>query len=228
MFKPQYGVNLQTFFHYCITIMAGKKYYVVWKGAVPGIYGSWEECAGQIHGFTGALYKAFPSRESAEAALKEKPHLHIGTKKTKRESAPVKRSCGIIRESICVDGAWNTATGDMEYRGVYTRTGEELFRKGPYADGTNNIGEFLAIVHALALLKKKKNKMPVYSDSRTALTWVRNKRTKTKLEQTAKNVLLFELLARAEKWLKENPFENPLLKWETAVWGENPADFGRK
>lgn len=42
----------------------------------------------------------------------------------------------------------------MEYRGVYVRTGQELFRIGPYPDGTNNVGEFLALVHALALLKK--------------------------------------------------------------------------
>ena len=205
--------------------MGKPKFYVVWKGARPGIYSTWNECEAQIKGVPGALYKSFETKDAAEQAFTQKPHLHLQKAK---KSLPESSKKGIIRESICVDGAWNTATGDMEYRGVYTRTGEEIFRMGPYADGTNNIGEFLAIVHALALLAKQQNKMPVYSDSHTALTWVKNKRANTKLQRTDKNEVLFDLIERAEFWLKNNRYLNPLLKWETPLWGEIPADFGRK
>ncbi len=133
-----------------------------------------------------------------------------------------------VYPSIAVDAAWNTATGDMEYRGVIAQTGQELFRLGPYFDGTNNVGEFLAIVHALALLKKKQSDLPIYTDSNTAISWVRKKKANTTLQKTDRNGILFELLERAEKWLHENSWKNRILKWETHVWGEIPADFGRK
>ena len=118
-----------------------------------------------------------------------------------------------------VDAAWNTATGDVEYQGIFLATKQRLFLKGPYADGTNNIGEFLAIVHALAFLHQQGSNIPVYSDSRTAIGWVK---------ETSRNAELFDLLDRAETWLQTHKYANPILKWETTVWGENPADFGRK
>ena len=102
-----------------------------------------------------------------------------------------------------------------------------LFRS-PYKNGTNNVGEFLAIVHGLAFLKQRNSDIPIYTDSMTAISWIRQKKTKTTLVQDSKNKFLFELIARAEKWLRENKCSNPLLKWETKVWGEIPADFGRK
>lgn len=37
------------------------------------------------------------------------------------------------------------------------------------------------------------------------------------------------MIERAERWLQTNSYsEMPLRKWETAQWGEIPADFGRK
>jgi ribonuclease HI len=62
----------------------------------------------------------------------------------------------------------------------------------------------------------------------TALAWLRTGKARTKIEKTDKNAVLFDLLSRAEKWLSENKYENKVLKWETEVWGEIPADFGRK
>ena len=94
--------------------------------------------------------------------------------------------------------------------------------------GTNNIGEFLAIVHGLALLKQKNNPMPIYSDSRNAIAWVRQKKCKTQLERTAANEPIFQLIARAEAWLQNNSYTTRIIKWETSEWGEIPADFGRK
>ena len=103
-----------------------------------------------------------------------------------------------------------------------------LFKQGPFQHGTNNIGEFLAIVHALALLKQKELPQPVYSDSETAIAWVKKKKCNTDLLPDDQNRPLFELLARAEAWLKENDYENRILKWNTEAWGEIPADYGRK
>jgi len=116
----------------------------------------------------------------------------------------------------------------MEYRGVYVADGVELFHVGPLEDATNNIGEFLAIVHALAMLKKSGKKIPVYSDSVNAIKWIDRKKCNTKLERSERNMPVFELIERAEKWLRTNTYDNPILKWETKQWGEIPADFGRK
>ena len=112
---------------------------------------------------------------------------------------------------------------------MLTHNKKEIFIKGPYRKGTNNIGEFLALVHGIALLKSKnKENIPVYSDSKIAMGWVKKKQCKTNLHFDASNKDLLELIKRAENWLKENTFKNPILKWETKAWGEIPADFGRK
>lgn len=117
----------------------------------------------------------------------------------------------------------------MEYRGVMTDTGKEIFHLGPLRDGTNNIGEFLALVHVLALLKQKgREDIPIYSDSKIAIGWIKKGKANTKLEHTGHNEPIFQLIQRAERWLANNSFANPILKWETDSWGEIPADFGRK
>ena len=119
-------------------------------------------------------------------------------------------------------------TGVMEYRGVDTETGAEIFRMGPFQDSSNNLGEFLALVHAISFLKQRNMDWPIYTDSRTALAWVRNKRAKTTVDRTPGNKPVFDLIRRAEEWLKHNEYPNRVLKWDTKNWGEVIADFGRK
>ena len=202
-----------------------KKFYVVWKGAKPGVYESWEECARQVTAFPGAQYKSFETMAEAQAAYKSQPLFSTKPKsprQTRIATGP------FIKQSIAVDAAWNTATLNMEYRGVQVWDNEEIFRQGPYKHGTNNVGEFLAIVHALALLKQHHSDLPIYSDSRTAISWVKKKTANTKLESTVHNKQIFDAVKRAESWLQRNTWPNKILKWETTVWGENPADFGRK
>lgn len=210
--------------------MERRKYYVVWNGYAPGIYDSWEECRLQIEGYKDAKYKSFPSEDAAVRAYRgeDAEHLDIinGVAKALRERASDEKP--YIIESIAVDAACSGNPGKMEYRGVYVRTGVEIFRIGPYQQGTNNIGEFLAIVHALALLKNKGSNLPIYSDSVNAISWVKQKKCRTKLEQTEKNRDLFDLIARAEAWLRNHTYTTPIYKWETKAWGEIPADFGRK
>lgn len=134
----------------------------------------------------------------------------------------------IIWESLSVDAACSGNPGVMEYRGVWTSTRQEVFRVGPFREGTNNIGEFLALVHALALFKREHINLPVYTDSMNAITWVRKKKCNTKLVRSPNNEKLFNLIERAEFWLRTNTYTTPVLKWDTRQWGEIPADFGRK
>jgi len=205
--------------------MVRKKWYVVWKGFEPGIYETWSECKQQIEGFEGARYKSFETQIQAVEAYRSDSRNYIRNKKTTDSSRP---SSSIILNSLAVDAACSGNPGKMEYRGVYTETGKEIFHIGPFEDATNNIGEFLALVHGLALLKKQNSDIPIYSDSVNAILWVKNKKCKTRLTPGEANEPVFELIHRAEKWLNENSYTNRILKWETNEWGEIPADFGRK
>jgi ribonuclease HI len=134
----------------------------------------------------------------------------------------------VILPSLSVDAACSGNPGIMEYRGVDTATGQEIFRQGPFQNGTNNIGEFLALVHALALLKKEGSNAAIYSDSFTARTWVLKRKVKTTLERDSRNDYIFQLLERAISWIQANSWKNQILVWDTKKWGEIPADFGRK
>ena len=130
--------------------------------------------------------------------------------------------------AIAVDAACSGNPGILEFRGVVADTGTEVFRRGPFQQGTNNIGEFLALVLGLAYLKKHKLPWTLYTDSVTALAWLRQKKCKSKIEWTQQNAELFLMVRKAEDWLRENTWTTPVKKWETAIWGEIPADFGRK
>jgi ribonuclease HI len=206
-----------------------QKYYVVWQGKRTGVFTDWKDCEAQIKGVVDARFKSFESLTEAEEALKGNYWDYVGKDKKPTSTAPPPAHIGYPnKNSIAVDAAWNTSTGVVEYQGVHIESGEKLFAKGPYQQGTNNIGEFLAIIHALAYLKQHKSELPIYTDSKTALSWLKRKHANTKLEVTEANKDLFELLQRAERWLADNTYTNKVLKWETEYWGENPADFGRK
>ena len=207
--------------------MPKQKFYVVWNGRRKGVFTTWAECEKQVKGFVDAQYKAFGTLTEAKAAFKQnykdfKGRASSSGKWKTAEEPPV-------LPSLCVDAACNGSPGLLEYRGVLTETGAEVFRAGPFKDGTNNVGEFLAIVHALTWLAKHKKELPVYSDSENAIAWVMTGQCKTKLSHTAANTLLFALIHSAENWLAENELaDDSILKWDTAEWGETPADFGRK
>ena len=206
-----------------------QKYYVVWKGVSPGIYTSWTDCQLQTKGYDGAQYKSFETMEEAEQAFASPAFHYIGS----HNSKPINHTSKALPKDfdmncVAVDAACSGNPGPMEYRGVYLLTGQQIFHFGPIY-GTNNIGEFLAIVHALALMKQKGICMTIYSDSRNALAWIKQKKCKTKLERTPKTEEVFQMIERAETWLKTHTYADiPLLKWETEEWGEVPADFGRK
>lgn len=214
--------------------MAKQKVYVVWAGHKPGIYSTWAECQEQTNHYTDAKYKSFGSRAEAEQAYQDGWRQHWGQKSADKpvREKPASMSLDSVEEidwdSISVDVGCSGNPGIVEYKGVNTQTGEILFYHGPIAKGTNNIGEFIAIVHGLAYLKQKGSKQTVYTDSRTALSWLRKKSISSSLVRDESTKEIWQLADRAIRWLQSNTYDNKVLKWQTEVWGEIKADFGRK
>lgn len=213
--------------------MKKRKFYVVWAGYQPGIYDTWEECKAQVDGFAGARYRAFDTCEDATAAFRKENDVEAMQFYTFLSKAkPVINYDAfpeIRQDAIAVDGACDkNPGGNVEYQGVAVGSGERLFHVGPMPGGSNNIGEYLGLVHALAYLAQKGDtSTPVYSDSRTALAWLRHRKCKTTVQLPAESKLA-QLIARADRWVATHTWLNPVLKWDTETWGEIPADFGRK
>lgn len=212
---------------------AKQKFYVVWVGRRPGVYSSWQQTQAQINGYKSAKYRSFKTRSEAETAFREgwQAYYEVGGKKKGRPEGMIPEALigEIEPASICVDAACSGNPGVMEYRGVYTFAPEiELFHSPKWPAGTNNIGEFLAIVHALAMFHEKEPGLTIYSDSKIAMGWVDRGECRTKLPEDPRTAGLWEVIRRGEKWLSTHDYDNPILKWETKKWGEIPADFGRK
>lgn len=225
--------------------MAKRKFYVVWEGRHPGIYDNWPDALQQVENWKGAKYKSYTSLEDATEAFRsgdgamernlasillfEAEQSEAGKQHPQAVSAASwQTNPAVDRNAIAVDAACSGNPGDMEYRGVDLATGKEIFHVGPLPGGTNNIGEYLAIVHALALMGKKGINRPVYTDSRTGLSWIRRRKSNTKIKPGASNARVLELLRRADIWVATHSWPNAILKWDTDNWGEIPADFGRK
>jgi ribonuclease HI len=207
--------------------MTKEKYYVVWKGRKRGVFSTWKECSAQVSGYTDARFMAFESRALAEQALAGR---YEDYRDGSSRAARLSRAGGDVPapDSLAVDASCRGNPGPMEYRGVQVGKGREVFRQKPAGNGTNNIGEFLAIVDALVYLKEHNLAWPVYSDSIQAIRWVKGKHCNTKIGRTNDTRAAFALIARAETWLRENSYPNDVRKWKTEKWGESPADFNRK
>lgn len=205
-----------------------QKFYVVWVGREQGIYTDWDSCKKQVEGFEGAQYKSYNNIEDAQKAFLTGAGKNLYNKYNAQITPIANLHHEIIYPSLSVDAACSGNPGEMEYQGVDTQTKQRIFHQGPFSEATNNIGEFLALVHALAYMQKNGYTYPIYSDSVTAQSWVRQKKCKTKLAETPENKTLFDLIHRAEQWLHTHTYTNKIIKWDTDHWGEIPADFGRK
>lgn len=212
--------------------MEKRKYYVVWVGRKPGIYQSWGECQKQTHQFDGAKFKAYGTKAEAEAAYKSGWKKSWGQSRSAEDGAAAgsAKASGqqIDYNSISVDVGTRGNPGPVEYKGVDTQTGEVLFSHGPISKGTNNLGEFLAIVHGLAYLQKLGSDKTVYSDSVNAIKWVKMKKVATTLARDESTAEIWRLIDRAVHWLETNAYKNKVAKWQTQEWGEIKADYGRK
>ncbi len=207
------------------------KYYVVWVGRKTGIFSSWEECKESVDKFENAIYKSFDSLPQAQEAFSLAGYDYLQHKKQREIIIPQKdiSVCFTlpIIDALCTDAACSGNPGVMEYQGVYIKTGRRIFHY--YSPiGTNNIGEFLGVVHGLSFLKRYNYPQPLYTDSINAIKWVKDKKCKTKLTLNEKTKELFDYIHRAEHWLKTNNYTTQILKWDTEHWGEIPADFHRK
>lgn len=217
-----------------------KKYYVIFKGHNPGVYDDWNDAKEQIDGFSNPVYKGYGSpSEAAEAYRKFSRNTDNGDLGKFLAEASLRSlpkpgqpdymtNPEVDLDAWAVDASCLGNPGKMEYQGVELMTGRIIFRIGPFEDATNNIGEFLAIVHAMALMSREGKFHNIYSDSVSGMSWVRNRKIKTQLQHTSNNAKVFELMARALTWLHTHQFPAKVLKWQTDRWGEIPADFGRK
>ncbi len=219
-----------------------KRFYVVWKGREPGVYDDFNDAMAQVDDYPGAMFKSYATSAEAAAAFRkgesrsdrsELTNLLVGAGEhnlPKNGEPDYFQFQEIDLNGWAVDASCMGNPGKMEYRGVELMTGREIFRIGPFEKSTNNIGEFLAIVHALALQNKSGEKHTIYSDSVTGMAWVRNRKVKTQLTRTPQNENSFRMMERALSWLNSHPSSGypKILKWETDRWGEIPADFGRK
>ena len=218
--------------------MGKVNFYVVWKGRETGIFESWAACEQQVKG-VAAQYKGFATREEAEKALAEGAEKYIAPRSSVNRqkcnavsvtdlSPTEMQQHGVLLPALAVDAACSGNPGKLEFRGVIADTGTQVFHRGPYIGGTNNIGEFLATVLGLAYLQKHNLPWVLYSDSKTAIAWIKQKKCKTQLEWNAENQELLLAVRAAEKWLSEHTWTTPIYKWNTEHLGEIPADFGRK
>lgn len=220
--------------------MAGKKYYVIFKGHNPGVYDDWNDAKEQIDGFPNPVYKGYASSAEASSAYRkfieksDKGDLgrflaNASSRNLPKPGQPdYMTNPEVDLTAWAVDASCLGNPGKMEYQGVELMTGRTIFRIGPFEDATNNIGEFLAIVHAMALMAREGKYHNIYSDSVSGMAWVRNRKVKTQLKTTPRNAKVFELMARAVTWLHTHEFPAKVMKWQTEKWGEIPADFGRK
>ena len=219
-----------------------KRFYVVWQGRQPGVYDNLDDAMEQVDDYPGATFKSYAS--AAEAAEAFRSGMRVSDRRDisrllagasehnlpKAGQPDYFQFQEIDLDGWAVDASCQGNPGRMEYRGVELMTGRELFRVGPFEKSTNNIGEFLAIVHALSLQRQMGVSKTIYSDSVTGMAWVRNRKVKTQLARTPENERSFQMMERALSWLNSHPASTypKILKWNTERWGEVPADFGRK
>jgi ribonuclease HI len=199
------------------------KHYVVWVGRKTGIFSSWEECEKSVKGFTNASYRSYPSKLLAERALVE------GIEKTRiadKQFLPTPNKP--ILDSLVVDASCRYPNVETEVQGIDLRRNKLKFHIGPIEGGSINIGEFLAIVYGIQYLQLLNSHIPIYSDSKIAIEWVHKKHHCSDLRWSQTNRKIFDQLEWANNFLRTTEFKNQILKWETKLWGENPADFNRK
>lgn len=227
-----------------------KRFYVVFAGRQPGVYDDFNDAMEQVDGYDGASFKSYASPEQAAEAFRrfdrKNDSRSIGallinaTEQKRKEQGARGREDRIETKTDyfafpeidlngwAVDASCMGNPGVMEYRGVELMSGKEIFRVGPFKKGTNNIGEFLAIVHALALMQQKGERHTVYSDSVSGMAWVRNRKVKTQLARNKDTEPVFRMMERALSWLNTHQYDVQIRKWDTDRWGEVPADFDRK
>lgn len=185
-------------------------YYGVKRGRIPGIYNSWKECELQVKGFSDAKFKKFNTIEEAEEYLNQVEDIQ-----NEQPTEGLAVDASLIKDNV------------GEYQIFDIKTQKIIYNSGIYQNTTVNIMEFLAIACAILIIDSNENfkDYSIYSDSATALTWIRNKEIKTNNSPDPNT--LNELRAAIE-YIKVRPGNIPVKKWNTKVLKDIPADFKRK
>ena len=147
-----------------------KKYYAVKVGKSTGIYNNWEDCKKQVTGFSGAIYKSFPTLEEA------KEYLNNGNVENKVNSFNLEN---IADDEILayVDGSYKKDTLEYGYGVVLILKDEviELFGKGKnpeVAKSRNVTGELFGSIRAISeAIRLKKKKITVFYDYQGISSW---------------------------------------------------------
>lgn len=204
------------------------QFYGVWVGRKPGIYTTWPDCQAQTSGYSGAKFMKLNAKtmEEAQAEYDRLAEGHNISKAIKKETSVSKAQDDVLT----VDGASNGT--HCEYQAVWHPSREQAFASKRFENGTNNIAEFLGLVHAIKYLMEHNKPLKVYTDSVTAMAWIRDKKANTTAHLTGKATNeLTQLITEAEQFLQQNAAilnKAEILKWDTKHWGEIPADYGRK
>lgn len=223
-------------------------YYGVWQGRNIGIYSSWNECKLQVDGYKGAKYKKLNAQNEQEAkneffeAMKNFQKKELNNKEQTKivtQVTQLEKKATIVQKALDYpDGDYLTVDGaaqgqeNCEYQAVFSSSKKLAFKSKVFKGGTNNIGEFLGLVEAIKYILNNKITPIVYSDSVTAIAWIKYKKAKTTARDTGKITdELEKLLQEAENFLVYNTEDIEKIsirKWNTKDWGEIPADYGRK
>lgn len=213
--------------------MSKNKFYVVWKGRETGVFTDWTEVSKLIKGFRNAEYKGFANKESAELEFQlgspsGRSKINEVKVSEKPEGASSKTKAPDY-ECLTVDGSYLGSKNMMQYRCVWNASGEEVFGTKPILGGNQNIAEFLALVGAMKYrVVTKQYDLHIYSDSKTALSWVRNKKIKSTYDLGQLDEIVQNRIYGALEFISKSGVAKNLFKWESALWGEIPADYGRK
>ncbi len=207
--------------------MQTQKYYTVWAGRKTGVFSSWKECRPLVIGFRGARFKSFPTLPEAKRALNRRYRERNGNDNTAIQTLFNSDDTRAINNSLIASGTCNLETGEVEISAIHTGSGQLIFWKGPFHDGTPDMAEFIAIVETLRYLKPRKLSIPVYSESATALNWVRDRHARPALPRRQSNMELYQRFDECMAWLHDYAYYNRTLKWDTESWGRSLGDFRR-
>ncbi|MEB3024432.1 MULTISPECIES: ribonuclease H family protein [unclassified Parvimonas] len=147
-----------------------KKYYAVKVGKSTGIYNNWEDCKKQVTGFSGAIYKSFPTLEEA------KEYLNNGNVENEVNSFNLEN---IADDEILayVDGSYKKDTLEYGYGVVLILKDDiiEFFGKGEnpeVAKSRNVTGELFGSIRAISeAIRLKKKKITVFYDYQGISSW---------------------------------------------------------
>jgi len=199
-----------------------QSYYVVWQGHAPGIYQKWPDCRKQIENYPEPRYKKFESLDEANHAYRKGIEHY-----RKRKSGPQKmsrRAPKFRRDSLLVH---TKVQGEsMQINATYLKNNQKIFFVD-FQRGNPEIGQFLATVKALKLLRKRSPTMPVYVPSLKVLNAINHKflydpYLGQRHIHDPWHEKLRECMFAAINWLKRNDYQNPVLHWNSTYWGEPP------